>query len=65
MSKSKRFYAYTPKAKYFPITEDPDNGYLYLKPIYLKSRRTRRKSVLTRNKVKRDIEKLKELFDKE
>lgn len=65
MSKSKRFYAYTPKAKYFPITEDPDDGYLYLKPIYLKSRRTRRKSVLTRNKVKRDIEKLKESFDKE
>jgi hypothetical protein len=65
VSKSKRFYAYTPKAKYFPITEDPDDGYLYLKPIYLKSRRTRRKSVLTRNKVKRDIEKLKESFDKE
>lgn len=65
MSKYKKFYAYTPKARHFPITEDPDDGYLYLKPIYLKSRRTRRKSVLTRNKVKRDIEKLKELFDKE
>ncbi len=64
MSKSKRFYAYTPKAKYYPISENPDDGYLYLKPIYLKSRRTRRKSVLTRNKVKRDIEKLKELLDK-
>lgn len=64
MSKSKKFYAYTPKAKFYPISKDPDDGYLYLKPIYLKSRRTRRKSVLTRNKVKRDIKKLKELFDK-
>lgn len=64
MSKSKKFYAYTPKAKFYPISENKDDGYLYLKPIYLKSRRTRRKSVLTRNKVKRDIEKLKKLLDK-
>lgn len=65
MSKSKKFYAYTPKAKFYPISENKDDGYLYLKPIYLKSRRTRRKSVLTRNKVKRDIEKLKKLINKD
>ena len=64
MSKSKKFYAYTPKAKFYPIGENKDDGYLYFKPIYLKTRRTIRKSVLTRNNVNRDIEKLKELLNK-
>lgn len=55
MSKPKKFWADTPKARY--LKTDSDIEFMYLKPIYLKSRNTRRKSILTRNKVKRDMEK--------
>ena len=59
MSKSKKFHADTPKARYLKL----GNGtpFMYLKPIYLKSKNTRRKSILTRNKVKRDMDKFLEL----
>lgn len=60
MSKSKKFYADTPKARY--LKTDSGIEFMYLKPIYLKSKNTRRKSILTRNKVKRDMEKFLELM---
>lgn len=56
MSKPKKFYADTPKARY--LKTDSDIEFMYLKPIYLKSRNTRRKSILTRNKVKRDMKRI-------
>lgn len=57
MSKSKKFYADTPKALFIPWGDGSDMC-LYLKPIYLKSKNTRRKSILTRNKVKRDMKRM-------
>ena len=60
MFKSKKFYADTPKARLIPC-DDGSDLCLYLKPIYLKSKNTQRKSILTRNKVKRDMGKLLEL----
>lgn len=60
MSKSKKFYADTPKARFISWGDGSDMC-LYLKPIYLKSKNTRRKSILTRNKVKRDMGKFLEL----
>ena len=61
MSKSKKFWADTPKAHHVPCGDGSDLC-LYLKPIYLKSKNTRRKSILTRNKVKRDMKKFMELM---
>lgn len=60
MFKSKKFYADTPKALLIPW-DDGSDLCLYLKPNYLKFKNTRRKSILTRNKVKRDMGKLLEL----
>ena len=60
MSKPKKFWADTSKARY--LKTDSDIEFMYLKPIYLKSKNTRRKSILTRNKVKRDIKKFLELM---
>ena len=60
MSKPKKFYADTPKVRHIPIGDGSDMC-LYLKPVYLKSKNTRRKSILTRNKVKRDMKKFLEL----
>lgn len=60
MSKPKKFWADTPKARY--LKTDSDIEFMYLKPIYLKSKNTRRKSILTRNKVKRDMEKFLEIM---
>lgn len=60
MSKSKKFWADTPKARYLKL--DDDTPFMYLKPIYLKSKNTRRKSILTRNKVKRDMKRIVELL---
>lgn len=57
MSKSKKFYADTPKAHLIPWGDGSDMC-LYLKPLYLKSKNTRRKSILTRNKVKRDMKRM-------
>ena len=59
MSKSKKFHADTPKARYLKL--DDGTPFMYLKPIYLKSKNTRRKSILTRNKVKRDMDEFLEL----
>ena len=59
MSKSKKFHADTPKARYLKLSDG--TPFMYLKPIYLKSKNTRRKSILTRNKVKRDMDKFMEL----
>ena len=59
MSKPKKFWADTPKARY--LKTDSDIEFMYLNPIYLKTKNTRRKSTLTRNKVKRDIKKFLEL----
>ena len=61
MSKPKKFWADTPKARHIPCGDGSDLC-LYLKPIYLKSKNTRRKSILIRNKVKRDMEKFLELM---
>ena len=61
MSKPKKFYADTPKARHIPIGDGSDMC-LYLKPVYLKSKNTRRKSILTRNKVKRDMVRFLELM---
>lgn len=61
MSKPKKFWADTSKARHVPCGDGSDSC-LYLKPIYLKSKNTRRKSILTRNKVKRDMEKFLELM---
>lgn len=60
MSKPKKFYADTPKARFIPLG-DGSGMCPYLKPIYLKSKNTRRKSILTRNKVKRDVKRMLEL----
>ena len=60
MSKPKKFWADTSKAHY--LKTDSDIEFMYLKPIYLKSKNTRRKSILTRNKVKRDMEKFLKLM---
>lgn len=60
MSKPKKFWADTLKARY--LKTDSDIEFMYLKPIYLKSKNTRRKSILTRNKVKRDMKKFLELM---
>lgn len=60
MSKSKKFHADTPKARYLKLGDG--TPFMYLKPIYLKSKNTRRKSILTRNKVKRDMDKFLELM---
>lgn len=57
MSKPKKFWADTPKARFIPRGDGSDMC-LYLKPIYLKSKNTRRKSILTRNKVKRDMKRM-------
>lgn len=59
MSKSKKFHADTPKARYIKLGDG--TPFMYLKPIYLKSKNTRRKSILTKNKVKRDMDKFLEL----
>lgn len=61
MSKPKKFYVDTPKARFIPCGDGSDMC-LYLKPIYLKSKNTRRKSILTRNKVKRDMKRTVELL---
>lgn len=56
MSKPKKFWTDTPKARYLKL--DDGTPFMYLKPIYLKSKNTRRKSILTRNKVKRDMKRI-------
>lgn len=61
MSKPKKFWADIPKARY--LKTDSDIEFMYFKPIYLKSKNTRRKSILTRNKVKRDMEKFLEMME--
>lgn len=61
MSKPKKFYADIPKARFIPWSDGSDMC-LYLKPIYLKSKNTRRKSILTRNKVKRNMKRMVELL---
>lgn len=60
MSKPKKFWADTPKSRYLKLGDG--TPFMYLKPIYLKSKNTRRKSILTRNKVKRDMAKFLELM---
>lgn len=55
MSKSKKFWTDTPKARYLKL--DDGTPFMYFKPIYLKSKNAGRKSILTRNKVKRDMDK--------
>jgi hypothetical protein len=60
MSKPKKFWADTPKARY--LKTDSDIEFMYLKPIYLKSKNTRRKSILTRNKVKRNMKRIVEFL---
>ena len=57
MSKPKKFYADMPKSRLIPWGDGSDMC-LYLKPIYLKSKNARRKSILTRNKVKRDMKRM-------
>lgn len=57
MSKPKKFWADTPKVRHIPWGDGSDMC-LYLKPVYLKSKNTRRKSILTRNKVKRDMKRM-------
>lgn len=61
MSKPKKFWADIPKARHISCRDGSDMC-LYLKPIYLKSKNTRRKSILTRNRVKRDMKKFLELM---
>ena len=60
MSKSKKFYADIPKARYLKL--DDGTPFMCFKPIYLKSKNTRRKSILTRNKVKRNMKRIVEFL---
>ena len=61
MSKPKKFWTDIPKARLIPWGDGSDMC-LYLKTIYLKSKNTRRKSILTRNKVKRDMKRTVEFL---